>query len=150
MGMPSFGAMALMVNRVWSDEMSEDIMLNASAIEKPMLQISKPDSGKELLEGKVLYRAVKRILDVAVSLSGIVVLSAVFAGTALAITMEDGGPVLYMQKRIGKNGREFEYINSEVCIRMPRRSMKVSEKNTGVRKSHLNCRMTQELQKLVK
>lgn len=88
--------------------MSEDIMLDVSAIDKPMLQMKKSDSGNWLLEGKWLYRAVKRILDVAVSLSGLVLLSAVFAGTALAIAMEDGGPVLYVQKRIGKNGREFE------------------------------------------
>lgn len=106
--MAPFYATAWMGDRVWSDEMSEDIMLNASAIEKPVLRISELDSGSRLLEGKWVYRAAKRTLDIVVSLSGLVVLSAVFVGTALAIAMEDGGPVLYVQKRIGKNGREFE------------------------------------------
>jgi len=63
---------------------------------------------RKLLSDKSLYGAVKRIMDVTVSLLGILTLSVVFIAAALAIVLEDGGPVLYMQKRIGKKGREFE------------------------------------------
>ena len=55
-----------------------------------------------------LYKAAKRTLDVVVSFLGLLVLSVIFIGAALAIVIEDGGPVFYVQKRIGQNGREFK------------------------------------------
>jgi exopolysaccharide biosynthesis polyprenyl glycosylphosphotransferase len=52
----------------------------------------------------------KRLLDVAlVSVAGLVVLPAV-AIAAAAIKLESRGPVLYRQRRVGANGREFEML----------------------------------------
>lgn len=64
--------------------------------------------GRSITGGRRLYRAAKRMLDVVVSLSGLVAVSILFIGTALAIVIEDGGPVFYVQKRIGQNGKEFK------------------------------------------
>lgn len=50
----------------------------------------------------------KRIIDVILSFGGMVILSPVFAGIALAIKIDDPGPVLFKQKRIGKNKQYFK------------------------------------------
>lgn len=51
---------------------------------------------------------VKRAIDVVLSFGGLVVLSPVFAAIALAIKIEDPGPVLFTQKRVGQNKRFFK------------------------------------------
>ena len=49
----------------------------------------------------------KRILDVVGSAIGLVVLSPVLLGAAVAIRVLDGGPVLFRQTRVGLHGRPF-------------------------------------------
>lgn len=49
----------------------------------------------------------KRVVDVMVSLIGLMVLSPVFLIIALGIKLFSSGPVLFKQSRIGLNGREF-------------------------------------------
>lgn len=51
----------------------------------------------------------KRILDIILSFGGLVVLSPILFGTALAIKIDDPGPVLFTQKRMGKNKRYFRF-----------------------------------------
>ena len=51
---------------------------------------------------------VKRAMDVVLSFGGLVVLSPVFAAIALAIKIEDPGPVLFTQKRVGQNKKYFK------------------------------------------
>lgn len=51
---------------------------------------------------------VKRAIDVGLSFGGLVVFSPVFAVIALAIKIEDPGPVLFTQKRVGQNKRYFK------------------------------------------
>lgn len=58
-------------------------------------------------ERKILYRAIKRMSDIVIAFAGLIVLLPVFVLTALAILLEDGGPVFYSQKRIGKHEKEF-------------------------------------------
>lgn len=56
-----------------------------------------------------LYEAVfKRILDVILSFGGLVVLSPVYLAISLWIVIDDPGPVLFTQKRIGKNKQYFK------------------------------------------
>jgi lipopolysaccharide/colanic/teichoic acid biosynthesis glycosyltransferase len=50
----------------------------------------------------------KRILDVGLSGIGLAVSSPLWALIALAIKLEDGGPVFYSQPRVGTGGRSFE------------------------------------------
>jgi lipopolysaccharide/colanic/teichoic acid biosynthesis glycosyltransferase len=49
----------------------------------------------------------KRLFDVLVSASLLVLLSPVLVGAALAIALESPGPVLFRQTRLGRGGREF-------------------------------------------
>jgi exopolysaccharide biosynthesis WecB/TagA/CpsF family protein len=51
-----------------------------------------------------------RILDITVSTAALVLLSPIFALTALAIKIESKGPAIFTQTRVGKNGRPFTMI----------------------------------------
>lgn len=51
---------------------------------------------------------VKRALDVVISFGGLVALSPVLAGVAIAIRIDDPGPVLFTQKRVGENKQYFK------------------------------------------
>lgn len=53
-------------------------------------------------------RHIKRAMDVVLSFGGLVLLSPVFAAIALAIKIEDPGPVLFTQKRVGQNKKYFK------------------------------------------
>lgn len=49
----------------------------------------------------------KRTFDVVASAIGLVVLSPVFLGVAVAIKLTDGGPVFFRQERVGMGGQVF-------------------------------------------
>ena len=51
---------------------------------------------------------IKRGLDVLLSFGGLVVLSPVFLILAIAIYIDDPGPILFTQKRLGKNKQYFK------------------------------------------
>jgi exopolysaccharide biosynthesis polyprenyl glycosylphosphotransferase len=50
---------------------------------------------------------VKRIFDIVLSLTAIVILSPLMLGTALAVKLSSHGPVLFKQVRVGKWGKPF-------------------------------------------
>ena len=54
--------------------------------------------------------AAKRVLDIAGSAAAILCLSPIFILTAIAIRSESKGPILFKQKRVGKNGRHFTML----------------------------------------
>lgn len=72
----------------------------------------------------IWYRFFKRALDIVICGAALVVLSPLVALTALAIKMEDGGPVFYRQRRLTVHGREFEILKF--------RSMRVDAEKDGV------------------
>jgi lipopolysaccharide/colanic/teichoic acid biosynthesis glycosyltransferase len=53
---------------------------------------------------------VNRALDVALAGGGLLLASPLLAAAALAVKLEDGGPVLYRQTRVGRHGRDFELV----------------------------------------
>lgn len=58
---------------------------------------------------KSIYtNVIKRGMDIVLSFGGLVVLSPVLAGIALAIKIDDPGPVLFTQKRVGENKIYFK------------------------------------------
>jgi len=70
------------------------------------------------------YMAAKRAFDVAASLAALIAASPVMAVTALAIRLYDGGPALYRQVRVTKDGRQFHILKF--------RSMRVDAEKDGV------------------
>lgn len=56
----------------------------------------------------MLYeRAFKRLFDLAIAVPAMLVLSPLFLITAMAIRLEDGAPVLFRQRRVGRSGSIF-------------------------------------------
>lgn len=56
----------------------------------------------------IYENTVKRVLDVILSFGGLVILSPVYLALILAIVIDDPGPVLFTQKRVGRNKRYFK------------------------------------------
>jgi lipopolysaccharide/colanic/teichoic acid biosynthesis glycosyltransferase len=51
---------------------------------------------------------VRRLLDAVIAAVGLVVTSPILLVAGLAIRLESGGPVIYRQRRVGKDGEPFE------------------------------------------
>lgn len=63
------------------------------------------------------YRAVKRFLDVTASFLGLVLLSPLLLAVSILIKIDSRGPVIFRQKRIGRNGKIFEiYKFRSMCV----------------------------------
>ena len=63
------------------------------------------------------YRAVKRFLDVTASFLGLVLLSPLMLAVSILIKIDNRGPVIFRQKRIGRNGKVFEiYKFRSMCV----------------------------------
>lgn len=60
--------------------------------------------------------ALKRALDVAGALAGLVLLAPVLLGVALALRLSDGGPVLYVQERAGRFGCSFRMLKFRTMV----------------------------------
>ncbi len=59
------------------------------------------------LTERKLYTVCKRAVDVVFSLFALVLLSPLFLVAALAIRINDRGPAIFRQTRVGRNGRTF-------------------------------------------
>lgn len=70
------------------------------------------------------YRFIKRAMDVVAALLGIIITSPLMLGVAIAIKSQDGGPILYRQKRLTLNGKVFEVLKF--------RSMRCDAEKDGV------------------
>ena len=70
------------------------------------------------------YRFCKRTFDIILALLGLIVFSPFMIVTAIAIKLYDGGPILYKQVRLTKDGKEF-YVYKF-------RSMKIDAEKDGV------------------
>lgn len=76
---------------------------------------------------RVAESALKRSLDVCVALFALILLAPLLALVALAIMIEDGGPVLFRQRRTGLHGEVFTVLKF--------RSMRVAEDSGEVRQA---------------
>ena len=64
--------------------------------------------GDSVYKPSIYDKYVKRGIDIVLSFGGLVVLSPIMGAIALAIKVEDPGPVLFTQKRVGQNKRYFK------------------------------------------
>jgi lipopolysaccharide/colanic/teichoic acid biosynthesis glycosyltransferase len=58
----------------------------------------------------------KRLFDVVSAAAGLVVTSPLLALSAFAVKLEDRGPVLYRQTRVGKDGVDFELLKLRTMV----------------------------------
>ncbi len=57
-----------------------------------------------------------RALDAVTAAFGLAVASPLLAASAIAIKLEDGGPVLFRQTRVGKDGEDFELFKLRTMV----------------------------------
>ncbi len=70
-----------------------------------------PTRSKRLAEDAGWYRVRgKRLLDVVASITGLIALSPLLAAIAAAIRLEDRGPAIFRQSRVGAGGGEFTLV----------------------------------------
>ena len=80
-----------------------------TAFDTPLILVA----GKGLTIGQ---RFVKRLEDLALSIPALIVASPIMALIAVAIKLEDGGPVFYRQKRATRDGKEFNILKFRSMI----------------------------------
>jgi exopolysaccharide biosynthesis polyprenyl glycosylphosphotransferase len=69
----------------------------------PFVQVEEPQSDRA-------GGWAKRVFDVVLAAAGVIALSPLLLLVALLIRLQDGGPVLYRQRRVGANGAEFDMV----------------------------------------
>jgi lipopolysaccharide/colanic/teichoic acid biosynthesis glycosyltransferase len=74
------------------------------------------ESAADILSARS-YRVVKRWIDVVFSVSAIAALFPVLVFIGLAVWLEDGGPALFAQDRIGRGGRRFRIYKFRSMVR---------------------------------
>ena len=57
-----------------------------------------------------------RAADIALAGGGLLLASPVLALAALAVKLEDGGPVLYRQTRVGRDGADFQLLKLRTMV----------------------------------
>jgi lipopolysaccharide/colanic/teichoic acid biosynthesis glycosyltransferase len=57
-----------------------------------------------------------RIFDIALATAALVVLSPVLIAAAIAIKLTSRGPVIYRQRRVGRDGAEFELLKLRTMV----------------------------------
>lgn len=63
-----------------------------------------------LTRGQKFYMGLKAVMDFVIALIMIIVLSPLFLVTAIAIKIDSKGPIFFLQKRVGKGGKEFTCV----------------------------------------
>lgn len=89
----------------------------------PFLRVGRYDPSPE-------YLFAKRVFDIIVSFLALLVASPMMIVTAITIKLTDGGPVLYRQKRLTKNRREF-YVLKFRSMRQDAEKDGVARLSTG-------------------
>ncbi len=84
-------------------------MMSTKANKKEM-EIAQNNNAYKLTFCQKFYRFIKSIMDFVVALIALIVLLPLFLIVAIAIKVDSKGPVFFKQKRIGKNGKEFNCI----------------------------------------
>lgn len=64
----------------------------------------------KLKTSQKIYRFFKGLMDYIIAVLALIVLSPLFLIVAIAIKIDSKGPVFFVQKRIGKNGKEFNCV----------------------------------------
>ena len=69
-----------------------------------------------VLEKRKLQLALKRAMDIVISGGALLVIWPVLLIIALAIKIDDPGPVFYRQVRVGRNGKEFRIFKFRTMV----------------------------------
>ena len=119
----AYGIMSILARKKKKSSVYEDDSYETNSFEGKKVIFVENDTDKENADGVKGHleaigdsdyvpgfydRYVKRWFDVVISFFGLLILSPVFAIVAIAIKVEDPGPVLFTQKRVGQNKKYFK------------------------------------------
>ena len=100
--------------RTYSVPKISDILLRSSVelnlFDSPLL-LSRNNQGLQIEQA-----IMKRIIDIIGSLVGIVITIPIFLIVGICIKMTDGGPVIYQQTRLTKNGKKFQIYKFRTMV----------------------------------
>ena len=86
---------------------------------------------------KVLYKFMKRAIDILVSLVALILLSPIFLIVSIMIKLDSKGPVFFLQKRIGLNGKMFKlYKFRTMKLNADKELRAILEKDEAARKEY--------------
>jgi lipopolysaccharide/colanic/teichoic acid biosynthesis glycosyltransferase len=68
------------------------------------------------LDRKIVQFAVKRLMDIVISLISIIILSPIFLIIFILIKVDSKGPVIFKQIRVGKNNKNFKIYKFRTMI----------------------------------
>ncbi|MEY9954268.1 sugar transferase [Leifsonia sp. EB34] len=91
----------------------------------PLIQVEIPqfEGGKHVL---------KRAFDFFASGFALILLAPVFLAVAIAIKLDDGGPVIFSQERVGRGGEKFRMLKfRSMCVDAEARLAELQAKNEG-------------------
>ncbi|MPQ42270.1 sugar transferase [Clostridium tarantellae] len=63
-----------------------------------------------MVKGKKFELIIKRIMDIVLSLSGLILLSPIILFVAILVRIKLGSPIFFTQERVGKNNKVFKMI----------------------------------------
>ena len=72
-----------------------------------VLELEQKDTKTKIEKLNIYNKYVKKIIDKIISAVSLIILSPVFLIIAICIKLESKGPVFFVHKRIGKNGKEI-------------------------------------------
>lgn len=68
-------------------------------------------------ENRLIYNSTKRLMDILLSLLGLIIVSPIMLIVAILIKLESSGPVIFSQKRVGLNGKEFNMLKFRSMVK---------------------------------
>ncbi|WP_238480422.1 sugar transferase [Clostridium chrysemydis] len=90
------------------------------------MEISSTDTTKE----RIGYNFIKRLVDILISLIGVIFLIPLWVVVTLLIKYESKGPIIFSQKRVGKNMKEFKmYKFRSMVVNAEELKEKLAEQN---------------------
>ena len=85
---------------------------------------------------RIHIRQIKRVMDISVALTGLIVLSPLFLLAVILVKISSPGPAVYRQRRVGLDGREYVLLKIRTMV-------PAAEKDTGpVWSNSHDCRIT--------
>ncbi|MDQ3916298.1 MAG: sugar transferase [Actinomycetota bacterium] len=81
-----------------------------SAVARRRCRLELLDREPKALRPSRVRAAAHRAVDVVVSVAGVALMAVLLPFVALALWLEDRGPVFYSQERVGRGGRTFELL----------------------------------------
>jgi exopolysaccharide biosynthesis polyprenyl glycosylphosphotransferase len=103
-----------MEQEIRMDATSEEMLLDLTPMESALvdLRVAEPVASQRggLLEAALWQVAVKRAVDIVLSLFAIVLLAPLLLAVALLVRVTSRGSVFYVQERVGRGGQPFRMV----------------------------------------